>query len=204
MKKMMMAALLGTATISAAVAMAEPQHEGERGGGGQARQEQPRQEPSRQQPQRQGPSHQAPAGGGVSRESSARVTRSVAPGEVHRTASAASHATQHASGVRAAASGGQHGAVGQAGGGFVYQGRRHQAIRMGGYSYPQGYGYRRWGSGEFLPMLFLSSAYYFDSWDQYGFGAPPYGYRWVRYGPDLLMVDLRTGRVQRVVYGVFY
>jgi hypothetical protein len=36
-----------------------------------------------------------------------------------------------------------------------------------------------------------------------GLGAPP-DYQWVRYGPDLLLVDLTTGEVIDVVYDVFY
>jgi Ni/Co efflux regulator RcnB len=53
-------------------------------------------------------------------------------------------------------------------------------------------------------MLFLSAQYYFGDYAGYGFGAPPYGYRWVRYGPDLLLVSERTGRIREVIYGVFY
>ncbi|WP_231636068.1 RcnB family protein [Novosphingobium sp. ST904] len=33
--------------------------------------------------------------------------------------------------------------------------------------------------------------------------APP-GYYWVRYGPDLLLVDRRTRRVVDVIYSAFY
>ncbi|MEJ0065348.1 MAG: RcnB family protein [Caulobacteraceae bacterium] len=32
---------------------------------------------------------------------------------------------------------------------------------------------------------------------------PPPGSRWVRYGPDLLLVNLTTGRVEDTAYGVF-
>jgi Ni/Co efflux regulator RcnB len=90
------------------------------------------------------------------------------------------------------------------GGGFSYGGRQHEQIRAPSYSYPQGYGYRRWGVGQDLPLLFLSSLYFFDSYSDYGIGPPPYGYRWVRYGPDLLLVSRRTGRIRQVIYGVFY
>ena len=90
------------------------------------------------------------------------------------------------------------------GGGFSYGGRQHERIRGPGYSYPQGYGYRRWGIGQDLPMLFLSSRYFFDSYATYGIGAPPYGFHWVRYGPDLLLVSDRSGRIRQVIYGVFY
>jgi Ni/Co efflux regulator RcnB len=37
-----------------------------------------------------------------------------------------------------------------------------------------------------------------------GLGAPPYGYRWIRYGPDMLLVEVRSRRVVDVVYGAFY
>jgi Ni/Co efflux regulator RcnB len=37
-----------------------------------------------------------------------------------------------------------------------------------------------------------------------GLEGPPYGYRWVRYGPDLLLVNTRTGRIEDAIYGAFY
>ena len=37
-----------------------------------------------------------------------------------------------------------------------------------------------------------------------GLEPPPPGYRWVRYGPDLLLVNVRTRRVADVIYGAFY
>ncbi|MBA2933138.1 RcnB family protein [Sphingomonas sp. CGMCC 1.13654] len=77
-------------------------------------------------------------------------------------------------------------------------------IHRPGWRYPPGYHYRRWTVGLLLPHLFLSSTYYFDDYATYGFGPPPYGCRWVRYGPDLLLVDVRTGRIRDVIYGAFY
>ncbi|MDH7640793.1 RcnB family protein [Sphingomonas oryzagri] len=77
-------------------------------------------------------------------------------------------------------------------------------IHRPGWQYPRGYSYRRWTIGLLLPHLFLSSRYYFDDYANYGFGPPPYGCRWVRYGPDLLLVDVRTGRIRDVIYGAFY
>ena len=44
------------------------------------------------------------------------------------------------------------------GGGFSYGGRQHEQIRAPSYSYPQGYGYRRWGIGQDLPLLFAHLA----------------------------------------------
>jgi Ni/Co efflux regulator RcnB len=72
------------------------------------------------------------------------------------------------------------------------------------FHYPHGYHYRRWHIGFLLPHIFMSNYYYFNDWAMLGFGPPPPGYVWVRYGPDLLLVDRRTGRIRDVVYGIFY
>lgn len=71
------------------------------------------------------------------------------------------------------------------------------------FHYPSGYRYRRWTIGLLLPSIFLSSRYYYNDYARLGVGAPPYGYRWVRYGPDLLLVRTRTRRVVDVIYGAF-
>jgi Ni/Co efflux regulator RcnB len=77
-------------------------------------------------------------------------------------------------------------------------------IHGSAFRYPPGFRYRRWSVGLLLPSLFLGSNYYYDSYRDLGVGAPPPGCRWVRYGPDLLLVDVRTRRVVDVIYGAFY
>ena len=72
------------------------------------------------------------------------------------------------------------------------------------WRYPPGYHYRRWTVGVVLPALFLTSAYFYSDYYRMGLAGPPYGYQWVRYGPDLLLVELATGRVADVIYGAFY
>lgn len=72
-----------------------------------------------------------------------------------------------------------------------------------GWHYPPGYKYRRWVIGLILPRLFLTNRYYFNDYARLGVGAPPPGYRWVRYGPDLLLVGTRTGRIYDVIRGAF-
>ena len=84
---------------------------------------------------------------------------------------------------------------------YGWNGHRYRA---GPYSYPAGYAYRRWTNGQLLPLLFLSSAYYFTNYAVLGLDPPPYGYQWVRYGPDVILVNTRTGQIMDVVYGVFY
>jgi hypothetical protein len=86
-------------------------------------------------------------------------------------------------------------------GAWGWNGRR---VRLGGWAWPSGYGYQRWVVGGILPAIFLSQAYYYSDYAQLGFEAPPWGYQWVRYGPDLLLVNISTGQVADVEYGVFY
>jgi Ni/Co efflux regulator RcnB len=72
------------------------------------------------------------------------------------------------------------------------------------FVYPRGYSYRRYRTGLYLPSLFRSSHYYFNDYYALGIGAPPHGYVWVRYGPDLLLIQRRTGRIVDIIYGAFY
>jgi Ni/Co efflux regulator RcnB len=59
-------------------------------------------------------------------------------------------------------------------------------------------------TGAILPSIFLASPYYYDDYATLGLAPPPAGYRWVRYGTDLLLVNVVTGRIADVVDGVFY
>ena len=70
------------------------------------------------------------------------------------------------------------------------------------FHYPHGYHYRRWHRGLILPTVFLTTHYYFHSYGAYGLPHPPFGFRWVHYGPDVLLVDTRTGRIRDVRYGM--
>jgi Ni/Co efflux regulator RcnB len=96
-----------------------------------------------------------------------------------------------------------------------YQGQRAGGINNGGgrsfhpqqagrYRYPNGYSYQRWSVGLMLPSIFWGSSNYYNDYDAIGVGPPPSGYRWVRYGPDLLLINRRTGRIARVIHGAFY
>lgn len=79
-------------------------------------------------------------------------------------------------------------------------------FRLPRYSHPYGYnyGYRRFSVGVFLDNLFFSQRYWIN--DPYEYRLPPaYGrYRWIRYYDDVLLVDLRNGRVVDAIYGFFY
>lgn len=79
-----------------------------------------------------------------------------------------------------------------------------QRVHAGFYRYPSGFGYRRWGIGLVLPAVLFGSAYYYSGWHTLGAYPPPPGDRWVRYGPDLLLINIATGRVDDAIYGAFY
>ncbi len=85
-----------------------------------------------------------------------------------------------------------------------YHGRSFTSFRAAPFSYPGGWGYRRWGVGQVLPGLFLSQGYFIGNWGAYGLGPPPPGLEWVRYGPDALLVNVYTGQIVDTVYGVFW
>jgi Ni/Co efflux regulator RcnB len=87
---------------------------------------------------------------------------------------------------------------------FSWRGRSYNRYRGPAFRYPRGYSYRRWSVGAFLPSLFLSSTYFWNDWRALGVGAPPPGRRWVRYGPDLLLVNVRTRRVEDVIPDAFF
>jgi Ni/Co efflux regulator RcnB len=76
-------------------------------------------------------------------------------------------------------------------------------IAAGRYYWPRGYGYVRRTVGWVMPAAFLTSAYYYNGWATLGLTGPMAGYQWVRYGPDLLLVEIATGQVVDVRYGVF-
>jgi Ni/Co efflux regulator RcnB len=86
---------------------------------------------------------------------------------------------------------------------FWHRGQYYGRIRGPAFAYPPGWQYRRWTIGAQLPPLFLAPSYYYQGWAALGLEAPPPGYSWVRFGPDLLEVNLTTGEVEDVVYGVF-
>ncbi|HEY1935498.1 MAG TPA: RcnB family protein [Acetobacteraceae bacterium] len=87
---------------------------------------------------------------------------------------------------------------------FWHRGQYYTRIRGPAFRYPPGWAYRRWTIGARLPALFLAPAYFYAGWAALGLAAAPPGYAWVRYGPDILEINLGTGEVEDVIYGVFY
>jgi Ni/Co efflux regulator RcnB len=76
--------------------------------------------------------------------------------------------------------------------------------RGGPWSGPPGFYYRSWIYGQILPFGWYSSQWWVNDYWDYDLPAPPYGYEWVRNGPDALLVDVNTGTIAEVVPGIFY
>jgi hypothetical protein len=87
---------------------------------------------------------------------------------------------------------------------FFHRGQYVGRIHGPAFAYPPGWHYRRWSIGARFPTLFLAPSYFYQDWSALGLEEPPPGYAWVRFGPDLLLVNLSTDEVEDVVYGVFY
>jgi Ni/Co efflux regulator RcnB len=90
-----------------------------------------------------------------------------------------------------------------------YDWRRHRdgnrsIYRLGHYRDPYGSRYRRFTIGFSLFPSYYQSNYWLD--DPYMYRLPiAYGpYRWVRYYDDALLVNIYSGQVVDVVYGVFW
>ena len=85
---------------------------------------------------------------------------------------------------------------------------RHQRDRHHRYSsYVAPYRnwrYHRVPVGYRLRPAYYGSRYIITDYGYYGLRTPARNLRWVRYGPDLLLVDIRYGRVVQVIPGRFY
>lgn len=78
---------------------------------------------------------------------------------------------------------------------------RHFHIRA--YVKPPGWYSHRWVFGERLPRAFFAPEFVITDYAAYDLMAPWDGYEWVRYGDDALLIDVDTGEVIRVEYGLF-
>jgi len=62
---------------------------------------------------------------------------------------------------------------------------------------------RRWGFGQILPRAYWAPEYVLaDDW-LFGLEIPPAGYEWVRVGADAMLLNIVTGEILQVEYGVF-
>jgi Ni/Co efflux regulator RcnB len=118
----------------------------------------------------------------------------------------------HGAGAGAGSGGGHRGAgAGHAGGprytpqAFPHEVNVGRQYRFHGqWNQPPGYHYQRWGYGDHLPFGWFAASFWIADFLDYDLAAPPYGYAWVREGPDAVLVNVNDGTVVEVAYGVFY
>ena len=82
-----------------------------------------------------------------------------------------------------------------------YQAAR--SYKIGAYRHPAGWVARRWAYGQILPRAYWASPYIISDYWLFALEVPPAGYEWVRDNTDALLIDVNTGEILQVEYGVF-
>ena len=85
-----------------------------------------------------------------------------------------------------------------------YRRSHRNAYRRPAYRGPRGYRYRPVTVGYRFAPAYYGRNYWVNDWSNYRLGRPSRYQRWVRYGNDVVLVDIRTGRVLRVYNGFFW
>jgi len=82
--------------------------------------------------------------------------------------------------------------------------RREGRVDAGRYYGPRGYTYRSWNIGSHFPRDYYEQRFWIGNPYAYRLPVVYGGARWVRYGPDALLIRLRDGAVLRVIPNRFY
>jgi Ni/Co efflux regulator RcnB len=82
-----------------------------------------------------------------------------------------------------------------------WAGQRH---RERAYNFPRGYRYQPYGVGIRLPQPYFGGGYWINDPGYYRLPPAYRGTRWVRVGPDALLVNIGNGVVISVVRGLYW
>jgi len=85
-----------------------------------------------------------------------------------------------------------------------YRRAHRDAFRMRPYVGPRGFSYRQVGVGYRFAPGFYHQRYWIANPGLYRLPAPGAGLRWIRYGNDVVLINLRTGRVVQVYNSFFW
>jgi Ni/Co efflux regulator RcnB len=84
-----------------------------------------------------------------------------------------------------------------------YRRRSPDIFRGPAYVGPRGYAYRGIAPGYRFDRGYYDRRYWVDPY-RYRLPAAAYGRRWIRYGNDVVLVDIRTGRAITVYNSFFF
>jgi Ni/Co efflux regulator RcnB len=85
-----------------------------------------------------------------------------------------------------------------------YRRANRDEFRRGAYNGPRGYRYRPVTVGYRFAPTYYGRNYWVSDWRRYRLARPGYNQQWVRYGNDVVLVDLRSGRVLSVYDRFFW
>jgi Ni/Co efflux regulator RcnB len=87
----------------------------------------------------------------------------------------------------------------------AYQHNFHAArvFHVGPYHRPRGWVAQRWVHGQILPRVYFAPEYVLSDYWLFALEVPPVGFEWVRDDEDALLVNIQSGEILQVEYGVF-
>ncbi|HTV96457.1 MAG TPA: RcnB family protein [Steroidobacteraceae bacterium] len=88
-------------------------------------------------------------------------------------------------------------------GAYQHNFRAARSYSIGPWRPPHGWVARRWVYGQILPRAYWAAPYLIGDYWLFALEVPPVGYEWVRDGNDALLVNMTTGEILQVEYGVF-
>jgi Ni/Co efflux regulator RcnB len=88
-------------------------------------------------------------------------------------------------------------------GAYQHNFQASRSFRIGPYRRPVGWAPHHWGYGQILPRAYWGPQYLIGDYWLFALEVPPSGYEWVRDNTDALLIDINTGAILQVEYGVF-
>ena len=88
-------------------------------------------------------------------------------------------------------------------GSYQHNFRAARSFHVGPYNRPRGWVAHTWAYGQILPPAYFASQYILADYWLFALEVPPAGYEWVRDGNDALLVNVDSGEILQVEYGVF-
>ncbi|HVW70327.1 MAG TPA: RcnB family protein [Steroidobacteraceae bacterium] len=78
-----------------------------------------------------------------------------------------------------------------------------RTFHIGAYRRPAGWAPHHWVYGQILPRAYWGANYLIADYWLFALEVPPAGYEWVRDDTDALLINVQTGEILQVEYGVF-